>query len=73
MLHRHLNNYSIFFPFAINDLIIQRCLAFVQISDKLFDSTLVMECMLSDFFFTKILQNNLQAFCKKCHLTQSLL
>jgi len=73
MLHGHLDNYSVFFAFTINDLVIQRCLAFVQISDKLFDSTLVMKCMLSDFFFTKILQNNLQPFCEKCHLTQSLL
>ena len=72
VLHGHFHVYIILFPFAVNDLVVQRRLAFIQVCDKFLDSTLIMEGLLPDLFLTHIPQDDLKALCQKCHLAESL-
>ena len=73
MLHCNLNINVIFHSLAVNNLVIKRSLAFIQVSNKLFNPTFIVECMLMDFLFPKIPQLDLQSLGQKCHFTETLL
>ena len=73
MLKGNFNQDAVLFPFTVNDIIIQRRLAAVQIADKLLDSSLIVERVLPRGIFPLIGQGNLQPLCQESCLTQPLL
>ena len=72
VLHSYFYTYTIFHSLTINDLVIQRCFALIQICDKFFDSTFIVKCALNRFFFSIISQNDAKSLCQKCHFPKSL-
>ena len=72
MLHRHLYCNSVLKPFAVNDLIIKRSLAFVKVCDEFFDTALIVEGMFMQFLSSPVPQYNSETFCKECHFSESL-
>ena len=72
VLHCNLYCDTVFFTFTVNNLLIKRCLTFIQILHKLFNSAFVVESLLNRLFRSFIFQDNLQIFCQKCHLTETL-
>ena len=70
VLHCNLYVNIILCSFTVNNFIIDCCFALVHISDKFFDSALIVKCLLF-LFFSVISQNYLQIFCEKCCFLQT--
>ena len=73
VLHGNFNHNTIFFTFTVNNLRIQCFLTSVQVSNKFADTAFVVEYLFFFLIFSRIFQNNTQAFGKECHLTETLL
>ena len=54
VLHGDLHRHAVLHSLAVNDLVIERCLALVQISHEFFDTAFVMECVLAKGLFTPV-------------------
>ena len=72
VLHGNLYHNAVFLTFTIYNLRIKSFLASVQISNKLLDSSLIVESF-SFLDSSVVFENDLQPFCKKSHLTKTLL
>ncbi len=71
MLECHFHLHAVLCPFAVDDIIIDRCGAPVQILDKFLNSALIMIGFASDGVLSFIGQSNFQSLCQKCHLSQT--
>ena len=74
MLHRHLNVNTVSGSLTVNDVLIQRSLALVQILYELADASLIVEDLLHRFFLISLIpKHNANIFRQECHLPQALL
>ena len=73
MLHGNFDCNAVFHPFTVNDLIIERRLASVQICHELLDSSLIVESMFAQLFLSPVPQYNLESFGEKRHFSEPLL
>ena len=72
VLHCYLHDHVIFCSLTVNNILVKRCLALIQIFDKFFDTSLVMERIFLPIFFPEIFQTDLKTLGKKCHFTETL-
>ena len=72
VLESNLHIYIILLALTVDHAVVQSGFALIQISDKLLDTTLVMENLLF-LLFPFISQDDLQVFCQESCLAQTLL
>ena len=73
VLHCNFNRYIVDDSLTVNNLLVKRSRTAVQILNKFFDSTFVVESLLNRLLWSFIAKNDFQSLCQKCHLTESLL
>ena len=71
MLKGNLDNDLVLHAFAVNDLIVERRLSAVQVSDELPDSAFVVEGVSPDRILTLIIQGDFQILREKCRLPET--
>src|SRR5699024_4434763 len=72
VLHRHFHIYVVFHAFAVYDLIIQRRLALIQISDEFFDTSLIVEGMFAKLLSSPVAKYDAQTLSEERHLAKTL-
>ena len=74
MLHRHFNRHIIDVSLTIDDILIKRRLAAVQIGDKFLDASFIVEYFLEHaILMPLILKHDLKPSGEERHLTETLL
>ena len=72
VLDGHFHHHGILQSFTVDDLLVERRLAAVQVRDKFLDPAFVVECVLS-LLFSFVPQDDLQVLCQERCLTESCL
>ena len=74
MLHRHLDIHTVSGSLTVNDILIQRSLALIQILYELANASLIVEDLLYRFLRISLIpKHNADIFRQECHLPQALL
>ena len=73
MLHRDLYENAVLLTLTVDDILIQRSLALIQILDKLADTALIVEGPLLPGLHSLIGQSDPKTLCQKSSLSESLL
>ena len=72
VLHGNFDIYAVFYSLAVDDLVIERSLALIQICHKFLDSAFIVEDVLMQFLFPPVSQDDPEPLGKESHLTESL-
>ena len=73
VLHCNFHIDSVLRSLTVNNLLIERCLAPVQVGNKLLNSAFIVERMLMEFFSSPVPQYNPEPSGQESHLPEPLL
>ena len=76
MLKRNFNLYVVLISLKVHNVFIKSCLALIEIFNKFFDTTFIVESLnyrIFALFSTHICKRNSKSLCKECHFSESLL